>query len=116
MTLVDALGAQPEAAEQIDADARAGRVRAFAAQRLREPGGATLVSVTGAARDLIVEELRAYGAHTVAGGDLPTLKHGQILVAHVELGADGPLVVALETHGVTTKNPATQPRKASKRH
>ena len=116
VTLVDALGAQPEAAEQIDADARAGRVRAFAAQRLREPGGATLVSVTGAARDLIVEELRAYGANTVAGGDLPTLKHGQILVAHVELGADGPLVVALETHGVTTKNPATQPRKASKRH
>ena len=116
VTLVDALGTQPEAAEQIDADARAGRVRAFAAQRLREPGGTTLVSVTGAARDLIVEELRAYGAHTVAGGDLPTLKHGQILVAHVELGADGPLVVALETHGVTTKNPATQPRKASKRH
>ena len=116
VTLVDALGAQPEAAEQIDADARAGRVRAFAAQRLREPGGTTLVSVTGAARDLIVEELRAYGANTVAGGDLPTLKHGQILVAHVELGADGPLVVALETHGVTTKNPAAQPRKASKRH
>ena len=116
VTLVDALGTQPEAAEQIDADARAGRVRAFAAQRLREPGGTTLVSVTGAARDLIVEELRAYGANTVAGGDLPTLKHGQILVAHVELGADGPLVVALETHGVTTKNPATQPRKASKRH
>ena len=59
---------------------------------------------------------RAYGANTVAGGDLPTLKHGQILVAHVELGADGPLVVALETHGVTTKNPAIQPRKASKKH
>ena len=116
VTLVDALGTQPEAAEQIDADARAGRVRAFAAQRLREPGGTTLVSVTGAARDLIVEELRAYGANTVAGGDLPTLKHGQILVAHVELGADGPLVVALETHGVTTKNPATQPRRASKKH
>ncbi len=116
VTLVDALGTQPEAAEQIDADARAGRVRAFAAQRLREPGGTTLVSVTGAARDLIVEELRAYGANTVAGGDLPTLKHGQILVAHVELGADGPLVVALETHGVTTKNPAIQPRKASKKH
>ena len=116
VTLVDALGAQPEAAEQIDADARAGRVRAFAAQRLREPGGTTLVSVTGAARELIVEELRAYGANTVAGSDLPTLKHGQILVAHVELGADGPLVVALETHGVTTKNPAAQPRKASKRH
>ena len=91
-------------------------MRAFAAQRLREPGGTTLVSVTGAARDLIVEELRAYGANTVAGGDLPTLKHGQILVAHVVLGADGPLVVALETHGVTTKNPAAQPRKASKRH
>ena len=116
VTLVDALGTQPEAAEQIDADARAGRVRAFAAQRLREPGGTTLVSVTGAARDLIVEELRAYGANMVAGGDLPTLKHGQILVAHVELGADGPLVVALETHGVTTKNPAIQPRKASKKH
>ena len=116
VTLVDALGTQPEAAEQIDADARAGRVRAFAAQRLREPGGTTLVSVTGAARDLIVEELRAYGANTVAGGDLPTLKHSQILVAHVELGADGPLVVALETHGVTTKNPAIQPRKASKKH
>lgn len=116
VTLVDALGTQPEAAEQIDADARAGRVRAFAAQRLREPGGTTLVSVTGAARDLIVEELRAYGANTVAGGDLPTLKHGQILVAHVELGADGPLVVALETHGVTTKNPAIHARKASKKH
>lgn len=116
VTLVDALGTQPEAAEQVDADARAGRVRAFAAQRLREPGGTTLVSVTGAARDLIVEELRAYGANTVAGGDLPTLKHGQILVAHVEHGPDGPVVAAFETHGVTTKNPATQPRKASKKH
>lgn len=116
VTLVDALGTQPEAAEQIDADARAGRVRAFAAQRLREPGGTALVSVTGAARDLIVEELRAYGANTVAGGDLPTLKHGQILVAHVEHGPDGPVVAAFETHGVTTKNPATQPRKASKKH
>lgn len=116
VTLVDALGPQREADEQIDAQARAGRVRAFAAQRLREAGGTTLVSVTGTARDLIIEELRAYGASTVAGGDLPSLKHGQILVAHVEHGADGPLVVALETHGVTTKNPAAHPRKSLKRH
>ncbi len=118
VTLVDALAAplQDEAGADKDAQARAGRVRAFAAQRLRESVGTTLVSVTGYARDLIIEELRAYGSSAVAGSSPAALNHGQILVAHVEHGADGPVVVAVETHGVTTKNPAVPTRKASKRH
>ena len=118
VTLVDALAAplQDEAGADKDAQARAGRVRAFAAQRLRESAGTTLVSVTGYARDLIIEELRAYGSSAVAGSSPAALNHSQILVAHVEHSADGPVVVAVETHGVTTKNPAVPTRKASKRH
>ena len=118
VTLVDALAAplQDEAGADKDAQARAGRVRAFAAQRLRESAGTILVSVTGYARDLIIEELRAYGSSAVAGSSPAALNHSQILVAHVEHSADGPVVVAVETHGVTTKNPAVPTRKASKRH
>ena len=116
VTLVAALDTSSEATGPIDAQARAGRVRAFAAQRLAESSGTTLLSATGSARDLIIEELRAYGSSAVTGGDAPSLKHGQILVAHVERGADGPVVAAFETHGVTTKNPAAQPRKTAKKH
>ena len=118
VTLVDVLAAplQDEAGADKDAQARAGRVRAFAAQRLRESAGTILVSVTGYARDLIIEELRAYGSSAVAGSSPAALNHSQILVAHVEHSADGPVVVAVETHGVTTKNPAVPTRKASKRH
>jgi mutT1 len=118
VTLVEALGAPvgDEAGADKDADARAGRVRAFAAQRLREHAGATLLSVTGAARDLIVEEIRAYGSSAIVGASPVSLGHGQIMVAHVEQGTDGPVVVAVETHSVTTKNPAVPTRKASRRH
>ena len=117
VTLVEALGAPvgDEAGADKDADARAGRVRAFAAQRLREQAGATLLSVTGAARDLIVEEIRAYGSSAIVGASPVSLGHGQIMVAHVEQGSDGPVVVAVETHSVTTKNPAVPTRKASRR-
>ena len=117
-TLVEALGVPvgDEAGADKDADARAGRVRAFAAQRLREHAGATLLSVTGAARDLIVEEIRAYGSSAIVGASPVSLGHGQIMVAHVEQGTDGPVVVAVETHSVTTKNPAVPTRKASRRH
>ena len=118
VTLVEALGVPvgDEAGADKDADARAGRVRAFAAQRLREQAGATLLSVTGAARDLIVEEIRAYGSSTIVGASPVSLGHGQIMVAHVEQGTDGPVVVAVETHSVTTKNPAVPTRRASRRH
>jgi mutT1 len=118
VTLVEALGVPvgDEAGADKDADARAGRVRAFAAQRLREHAGATLLSVTGAARDLIVEEIRAYGSSAIVGASPVSLGHGQIMVAHVEQGSDGPVVVAVETHSVTTKNPAVPTRKASRRH
>ena len=117
VTLVEALGVPvgDEAGADKDADARAGRVRAFAAQRLREQAGATLLSVTGAARDLIVEEIRAYGSSAIVGASPVSLGHGQIMVAHVEQGSDGPVVVAFETHSVTTKNPAVPTRKASRR-
>lgn len=117
VTLVEALGVpvEDEAGADKDADARAGRVRAFAAQRLREHAGATLLSVTGAARDLIVEEIRAYGSSAIVGASPVSLGHGQIMVAHVEQGTDGPVVVAVETHSVTTKNPAVPTRKASRR-
>ena len=117
-TLVEALGVPvgDEAGADKDADARAGRVRAFAAQRLREHAGATLLSVTGAARDLIVEEIRAYGSSAIVGASPVSLGHGQIMVAHVEQRSDGPVVVAVETHSVTTKNPAVPTRKASRRH
>ena len=118
VTLVEALGVPvgDEAGADKDADARAGRVRAFAAQRLREHAGATLLSVTGAARDLIVEEIRAYGSSAIVGASPVSLGHGQIMVAHVEQGTDGPVIVAVETHSVTTKNPAVPTRKASRRH
>ena len=118
VTLVEALGMPvgDEAGADKDADGRAGRVRAFAAQRLREQAGATLLSVTGAARDLIVEEIRAYGSSAIVGASPVSLGHGQIMVAHVEQGSDGPVVVAVETHSVTTKNPAVPTRKASRRH
>ena len=118
VTLVEALGVPvgDEAGADKDADARAGRVRAFAAQRLREQAGATLLSVTGAARDLIVEEIRAYGSSAIVGASHVSLGHGQIMVAHVEQGTDGPVVVAVETHSVTTKNPAVPTRRASRRH
>lgn len=118
VTLVEALGVPvgDEAGADKDADARVGRVRAFAAQRLREHAGATLLSVTGAARDLIIEEIRAYGSSAIVGASPVSLGHGQIMVAHVEQGTDGPVVVAVETHSVTTKNPAVPTRKASRRH
>ena len=118
VTLVEALGVPvgDEAGADKDADARAGRVRAFAAQRLREQAGTTLLSVTGAARDLIVEEIRAYGSSAIVGASPVSLGHGQIMVAHVEQGTDGPVVVAVETHSVTTKNPAVPTRRASRRH
>ena len=118
VTLVEALGVPvgDEAGADKDADARAGRVRAFAAQRLREQAGATLLSVTGAARDLIVEEIRAYGSSAIVGASPVSLGHGQIMVAHVEQGTDGSVVVAVETHSVTTKNPAVPTRRASRRH
>ena len=118
VTLVEALGVPvgDEAGADKDADAQAGRVRAFAAQRLREQAGATLLSVTGAARDLIVEEIRAYGSSAIVGASPVSLGHGQIMVAHVEQGTDGPVVVAVETHSVTTKSPAVPTRRASRRH
>ena len=116
VTLVEALGASLRAGAATDAEARAGRVRAFAAERLREREGVTLLSVTGPARDLVIEEIRAYGSSAVAGAAPAALTHGQILVAHVEHGPDGPVVVALETHRVTTKNATVATRKAFKRH
>ena len=64
----------------------------------------------------VIEEIRAYASGAVVGAEAPRLAHGQVLVAHVEHGPDGPVVAALETHGVTTKNPATHARKASKKH
>ena len=51
-----------------------------------------------------------------AGGEAPCLRHGQVLVAHVEHAGDSLTVAALETHGVTTKDPAARARKASKKH
>ena len=117
VTLVDSLDLTATGSDaSIDAEARLGRVRAFAAERLREHASPTVLSVAGTARDAIIEEIRAYASAPVAGSEAPCLRHGQVLVAHVEHGPDGPVVAALETHGVTTKNPATQARKASKKH
>ena len=117
VTLVDSLDLIASGSDaQIDAEARLGRVRAFAAERLREHASPTVLSVAGTARDAIIEEIRAYASAPVAGSEAPCLRHGQVLVAHVEHGPDGPVVAALETHGVTTKNPATHARKASKKH
>lgn len=117
VTLVDSLDLTATGSDaSIDAEARLGRVRAFAAERLREHASPTVLSVAGTARDAIIEEIRAYASAPVAGSEAPCLRHGQVLVAHVEHGPDGPVVAALETHGVTTKNPATHARKASKKH
>ena len=92
---------------QVDTEARLGRVRAFAAERLREHASPTVLSV---------EEIRAYASAPVAGAEAPRLRHGQVLVAHVEHAGDALTVAALETHGVTTKDPAAHARKASKKH
>ena len=117
VTLVDSLDLTATGSDaSIDAEARLGRVRAFAAERLREHASPTVLSVAGAAREAVIEEIRAYASAPVAGSEAPCLRHGQVLVAHVEHGPDGPVVAALETHGVTTKNPATHARKASKKH
>ena len=117
VTLVESLdlaASGPDA--QVDAEARLGRVRAFAAERLREHAAPTVLSVTGSARDAIIEEIRAYASAPVAGAEAPRLTRGQVLVAHVEHGPDGLVVAALETHGVTTKNPAAHARRGNKRH
>ena len=117
VTLVESLdlaASGPDA--QVDAEARLGRVRAFAAERLREHAAPTVLSVTGCARDAIIEEIRAYASGPVAGAEAPRLTRGQVLVAHVEHGPDGLVVAALETHGVTTKNPAAHTRRGNKRH
>jgi len=117
VTLVDSLDLTATGSDASFGDeARLGRVRAFAAQRLREHASPTVLSVAGAAREAVIEEIRAYASGAVAGAEAPRLAHGQVLVAHVEHGPDGPVVAALETHGVTTKNPATHARKASKKH
>ena len=117
VTLVESLDLTASGSDvQIDAEARLGRVRAFAAERLREHASPTVLSVAGPARDAIIEEIRAYASAPVAGGEAPSLRHGQVLVAHVEHGPDGLVVAALETHGVTTKDPTVPVRKASKKH
>ena len=117
VTLVDSLDLIASGSDaQIDAEARLGRVRAFAAERLREHASPTVLSVAGTARDAIIEEIRAYASAPVAGSEAPCLRHGQVLVAHVEHGPDGLVVAALETHGVTTKDPTAPARKASKKH
>lgn len=117
MTLVDSLDLTASGSDtQIDAEARLGRVRAFAAERLREQASPTVLSIAGSARDAIIEEIRAFASAPVAGGQAPRLRCGQVLVAHVEHGPDGLVVAALETHGVTTKDPAAHARKASKKH
>ena len=117
VTLVEALGlaaSGPDA--QVDTEAHLGRVRAFAAERLREHASPTVLSVAGTVRDAIIEEIRAYASAPVAGAEAPRLRHGQVLVAHVEHAGDALTVAALETHGVTTKDPAAHARKASKKH
>ena len=117
VTLVDSLDLTATGSDaSIGDEARLGRVRAFAAQRLREHASPTVLSVAGTAREAVIEEIRAYASGAVAGSEAPRLAHGQVFVAHVEHGPDGPVVAALETHGVTTKNPATHARKASKKH
>ena len=117
VTLVEALDLAASGSDAHgDVEARLGRVRAFAAQRLREHAAPTVLSVAGSARDAIIEEIRAYASAPVAGAEAPRLAHGQVLVAHVEHGPDGLAVAALETHGVTTKDPTAPARKASKKH
>ena len=117
VTLVDSLDlAAADSDAQIDAEACLGRVRAFAAQRLREYAAPTVLSVAGPARAAIIEEIRAFAPAPVAGAKALRLTYGQVLVAHVEHGPDGLAVAALETHGVITKDPAARARKASKKH
>lgn len=117
VTLVEALDLASSGSDAHgDVEARLGRVRAFAAQRLREHAAPTVLSVAGSARDAIIEEIRAYASAPVAGAEAPRLARGQVLVAHVEHGPDGLAVAALETHGVTTKDPTVHARKASKKH
>ena len=117
VTLVEALDLAASGSDAHgDVEARLGRVRAFAAERLREHASPTVLSVAGTARDAIIEEIRAYTSAPVAGGEAPCLRHGQVLVAHVEHAGDSLTVAALETHGVTTKDPAARARKASKKH
>lgn len=117
VTLVEALDLAASGSDAHgDVEARLGRVRAFAAQRLREHAAPTVLSVAGSARDAIIEEIRAYASAPVAGAEAPRLARGQVLVAHVEHGPDGLAVAALETHGVTTKDPTAHARKASKKH
>ena len=117
VTLVEALDLAASGSDAHgDVEARLGRVRAFAAQRLREHAAPTVLSVAGSARDAIIEEIRAYASAPVAGAEAPRLARGQVLVAHVEHGPDGLAVAALETHGVTTKDPTVHARKASKKH
>ena len=116
VTLVELLDLTASGPEQVDAEARLGRVRAFAAQRLREHAAPTVLSVAGPARAAIIEEIRAFASAPVAGAEAPRLARGQVLVAHVEHGPDGLAVAALETHGVTTKDPTVHARKASKKH
>ena len=64
----------------------------------------------------IIEEIRAFASAPVAGAEAPRLARGQVLVAHIEHGPDGLAVAALETYGVTTKDPTAHARKASKKH
>ena len=117
VTLVDSLDLTASGSDaQVDAEARLGRVRAFAAQRLREHAAPTVLSVAGPARAAIIEEIRAFASAPVAGAEAPRLARGQVLVAHIEHGPDGLAVAALETHGVTTKDPTAHARKASKKH
>ena len=117
VTLVDSLDLTASGSDaQVDAEARLGRVRAFAAQRLREHAAPTVLSVAGPARAAIIEEIRAFASAPVAGAEAPRLARGQVLVAHIEHGPDGLAVAALETYGVTTKDPTAHARKASKKH
>lgn len=117
VTLVESLDLTASGSDvQIGPEARLGRVRAFAAERLREHEVPTVLSVAGPARAAIIEEIRAFASAPVAGAEAPRLRHGQVLVAHVEHGPDGLVVAALETHGVTTKDPTAHARKASKKH
>ena len=117
VTLVESLDLIASGSDaQVDTEARLGRVRAFAAERLREHASPTVLSVAGTARDAIIEEIRAYASAPVAGAEAPRLRHSQVLVAHVEHAGDALTVAALETHGVTTKDPAARARKASKKH
>ena len=117
VTLVESLDLTASGSDaQVDAEARLGRVRAFAAQRLREHAAPTVLSVAGPARAAIIEEIRAFASAPVAGAEAPRLARGQVLVAHIEHGPDGLAVAALETHGVTTKDPTAHARKASKKH